>query len=526
MDWSAIAVWGDVARRNAVVRPDKIAFSGARGQVSFQVSFGAANARMNRLNAALRSFGLGKGDRVAVLARNRSEYFEVLGVAKSGLIAVPLNWRLSPRELGHVIAECRPSAIVVEPPFAPAIDGLRGEFGEGTRFIAFDAAPDGWLSYEALLDTAAAGEIAAEVSPDDVVCLMYSSGTTGLPKGAMLTHRGVLANARVQGETALTLTSDDRLLDVLPFFHVGGMWYFAFAGYARGVSAVILPEFEPRAVLAALREEAITTLHLVPTMIEALLREQETRPVDLSRLRVLLYAASPMPLDLLKRALAALPATGFVQSYGSTESGAVTYLTAAEHRAALADHARARRLRSCGRTSSGIDVTVRGFGGGDAAAGEIGEVMVRGPRMMKGYWRNEALTHEAFDDGWLRMGDLGYFDEDGFLYLVDRKNDMIVTGGENVYPSEVETELLDDPAIAEAAVFGVPDSKWIEMVAAAIVLRPGATATEDDIVARLRLRVASYKCPKRILIRDRLPRNAAGKILRKTLRAEYGASPD
>lgn len=531
MDWSAIGVLGDLARRNAAVHPDKIAFSGALGQVSSRVSFGAVNARMNRLNAALRGLGLAKGDRVAVLARNRSEYFEVLGVAKRGLIAVPLNWRLSPRELGRIIADCRPAAIVVEPPFAPTVDGLRGEIGEGTRFVAFDAAPDGWLSYEALLGAADAGEPdtdgGADVSPDDVACLMYSSGTTGAPKGAMLAHRGVVANARVQSETSLALTDDDQLLDVLPFFHVGGMWYYAFAGYARGVSAVILPEFEPRAVLATLADRAITTLHLVPTMIEALLREREAYPVDLPRLRALLYAASPIPLDLLKRALASLPATGFVQSYGSTESGAVTHLSAEDHRAALADPARAARLRSCGRAGPRVEVKVRGFGdGGDAATGEIGEVMVRGGRVMKGYWRNEALTREAFDDGWLRMGDLGYFDADGFLYLVDRKNDMIITGGENVYPSEVEAALLEDAAIAEAAVFGVADPKWVEMVAAAVVLRPGARANEDDIAARLRRRLASYKCPKRILILDQLPRNASGKILRKALRAEYGGSPN
>lgn len=529
MDWSAIGVWGDVARRNAAVQPDKIAFSGARGQVGFQVSFGAANARMNRLNAALGALGLAKGDRVAVLARNRSEYFEILGLAKRGLIAVPLNWRLSPRELGHIIADCRPAAIVAEPSFAPTIDGLRGEIGEGTRFIAFDAAPAGWLSYEALLDAADAGEPVgdgADISPDDVACLMYSSGTTGAPKGAMLTHRGVIANARVQSETSLALTDDDRLLDVLPFFHVGGMWYYAFAGYARGVSAVILPEFEPRAVLATLADGAITTLHLVPTMIEALLRERDARPVDLPRLRTLLYAASPIPLDLLKRAMAALPATGFVQSYGSTESGSATHLSAEEHRAALADPARAARLRSCGKAGPGVEIAVRGFGGGEAATGEIGEVVVHSARMMKGYWRNEALTRAAFDDGWLRMGDLGYFDADGFLYLVDRKNDMIITGGENVYPSEVEAALLDDSAIAEAAVFGVPDPKWVEMVAAAVVLRPGARASEEAIAARLRQRLAAYKCPKRILILDRLPRNAAGKILRKALRAEYGGSPN
>jgi acyl-CoA synthetase (AMP-forming)/AMP-acid ligase II len=522
MDWSALAVWGDVARRHASVIPTKSAFMDARGAVTF----GEVNARINRLSAALRARGLRSGDRVAILARNRSEYFEVLGTAKHGLIAVPLNWRLSARELGHVLSDCRPAAIVADEQFVPVIDELRGGLGANVPCIVFGAAQPGWIAYEDLIGAASAEEVAANVAPDDVACLMYSSGTTGLPKGAKLTHRGILGNAQMQSDVALGLSDDDRLLDVLPFFHVGGMWYYAFAGYARGCSAVILPEFEPRVVLETLSREAITTLHLVPTMIDVLLRELPHVEADLTRLRRLLYAASPIPLDLLKRAMAALPRTGFVQSYGSTESGAATYLHCADHAEAITNSRLEPRLRSCGRTAQETEVAVQALGGGHAAPREIGEVLVRSRRMMQGYWNNDKLIAAAFDQGWLRMGDLGYFDEDGYLYLVDRKNDMIVSGGENVYPSEVESHMLDDPAIAEAAVFGIADPKWVEMVAAAVVLKPGIKATGEEIVTRLRQRVASYKCPKKIIIVDKLPRNAAGKILRKTLRTDYGPGPN
>lgn len=522
MDWSAFAVWGDVARHHASAIPAKAAFADARGAVTF----GEVNARINRLSAALRARGLRSGDRVAILARNRSEYFEVLGTAKHGLIAVPLNWRLSARELGHVLSDCRPAAIVVDEHFVPVVEELRGGLDASVVYIVFGTSRPGWIAYEDLIDAASVEEVAANVTPDDVACLMYSSGTTGLPKGAKLTHRGILGNAQMQSDVGLGLTDDDRLLDVLPFFHVGGMWYYAFAGYARGCSAVILPEFEPRAVLATLSREAITTLHLVPTMIDVMLRELPHVQADLTRLRRLLYAASPIPLDLLKRAMAALPRTGFVQSYGSTESGAATYLHPADHAEALTDPRLEQRLRSCGRAAEQTDIAVQTLGGGHAPPGEIGEVLVRSTRMMQGYWNNDKLTEAAFDHGWLRMGDLGYFDEDGYLYLVDRKNDMIVSGGENVYPSEVEHQMLDDPAIAEAAVFGIADPKWVEMVAAAIVLKPGVKTTGEEIATRLRQRVASYKCPKKIIIVDRLPRNAAGKIMRKTLRNDYGQGPN
>ncbi|TAK47583.1 MAG: hypothetical protein EPO23_11180 [Xanthobacteraceae bacterium] len=520
MDWSAFAVWGDVARHYAVIAADRTAFKDARGTVSF----GAANARMNRLGSALGALGLTPGDRVAMLARNRSEYFEVLGLAKSGLIAVPLNWRLSPRELGHVIGDCQPAAIIAEANFAPVVDGLRDAIPDGVHFIVLDGDRPGWLAYEALLARGIAEERAAEVAPDDVACLMYSSGTTGAPKGAMLTHRGILANARLQSDVALGLSAGDRLLAVLPFFHVGGMWYFAFAGYARGCTTVILPQFEPRTVLATLGAEAITALHLVPTMIDALLREPMHGEVDLSRLRCLLYAASPMQPELLKRAMRAFPHSGFVQSYGSTETGTVTYFPADDHRRAIGDAALEHRLSSCGRTGPETELAVRAFDGRDAPAGEIGEVVVSSARMMKGYWRNEALTLATCDGGWLRTGDLGYRDRDGFIYLVDRKNDMIVTGGENVYPSEVEAEMLADADVAEAAVFGAPDSKWVEMVVAAVVLRPGATTSGEAIAARLRQRLAAYKCPKKIFIVDHLPRNAAGKILRRSLRDRFGGA--
>ena len=521
MDWSRLQVWGDVARLNASALAAKAAFI-CGGKTT---TFAQLNARMNRLCHALAALGLRKGDRVAILSRNRTEYLEAYGVAKSGLIAVPLNWRLAPNELLHPLKDSGSVLLIAEPEFIPAIDSLRTRLQGVAHFVSLGAAQAGWIAYESLLAGAPAHEPQVEVSPQDVQCLMYTSGTTGRPKGAMLTHGGLMRNCRAAMEGVIGYRDDDLLLAVMPFFHVGGMWYYLYAAYTRGCSTAILPEFEPRAVLAALERHRATIVHLVPTMIQRLVDEPSLREFDLSQLRTMYYAASSIPADLLSRAIGVFRHSEFLQSYGSTEAGIITVLTREDHRRAASGPAHEHLLLSCGSVVDGAEVRILGDQASPLGAGAVGEIAVRSDRAMAGYWNNPGATHATVPDGWLRTGDLGRFDADGMLYVVDRKNDMIVSGGENVYPFEVEDALYRVPEILEAAVFGVPDPKWVEKVVAAVVLRPGSQATEGDIVRSVRAGLAAYKCPKNVVFTERLPRNASGKVLKKELRRLFAPAP-
>jgi acyl-CoA synthetase (AMP-forming)/AMP-acid ligase II len=488
------------------------------------VTFAEVNARVNRLNNALTGLGLARGDRVAILSRNRPEFFEVYGVAKSGLVCVPLNWRLSPQELMHPLRDSTPRVIVAEPNFTPVIDALRPELASVEHFIVLGEARDGWSGYVDLLEAASADEPRVGVTPDDALCLTYSSGTTGVPKGAIITHRGALNNCRAMIDDMLRLTQEDVGLAVMPLFHVGGMWYHLFPSFASGGTTVMLSEFDPHAVLAAIERHGVTQVHLVPTMIAALLEQPDIRSMDLGRLRTLYYAASSIPLGILKRAIDVFRQCGFIQSYGSTEAGGITALLPEDHVAATRDPAREGLLRSCGRAFGGAKVEIRDFSGAPAALGSIGDIAVRSDRIMAGYWHNPAATVQTIVDGWLYTGDLGYLDDAGYLYIVDRKHDMIVTGGENVYPREVEDAMYQDPNLAEVAVFAIPDPKWVERVAAAVVLKPGHTATAEEIRQRAAQRLASYKCPKTVFFVDSLPKNATGKILKQELRRQYAGS--
>ena len=513
-----LSVWGDVARANASALAGKTAFVDSSGALTFD----ALNRRINRLDNALAGLGLAKGDRVAILSRNRSEFFEAYGVAKSGLIAVPLNWRLAPRELLHMIQESDPSVIVAEPEFISSIDRLRPDLRGVRHFVVFGPGQDGWLAYEALLQGAGDEEPRCQVSPEDVACLMYTSGTTGWPKGAALTHRALLRNCHA-GIESLSLRRDDVTLAVMPLFHVGSMWYHLFPSFARGCTSVLLSDFEPDEVLAVMRDQRVTNVQLVPTMIQRVLASPEVLNRDFSRLRTVHYAASTMPVALLRQAIDTFKGCEFVQGYGSTEAGMIAALMPEDHARAMHDPAHADLLASCGRPLRGVEVRIVGANGEDCPAGTVGDILVRSAHTMAGYWRNPEATRLAMADGWLASGDLGRIGAAGYITIVDRKHDMIVSGGENVYPSEVENVLYQDPEILEAAVFGLPDAVWVEKVTAAVVLKPGRSATAEDIIGRARAQLAGYKCPKTIIFARNLPKNATGKILRKELRRQYGS---
>jgi acyl-CoA synthetase (AMP-forming)/AMP-acid ligase II len=508
----AVEVIGDVYRLNAARYGDKPAFIMPDGRSR---SFAGIYERATRLGNALLARGLSSGDRVGILSRNRIEYVESYGVSAAGLIALPLNWRLSPRELQMVLTDAEPAALIVDPSFIPVIEGMRDALPFVKVFLGLDDGAPGFESYDEVLASGSDRAAGVKVSPEATACLLYTSGTTGIPKGAELTHRGLLLNcACAIGET-VHFTDTDVTLAPMPFFHVGGMWYHLFPSFAAGCTTVIMPEFDPQGALTLLSRHRVTNTHLVPTMIHALLDQPNIGSFDLSALRVIFYAASSMPTETLKRATATF-ACDFVQSYGSTEAGMVTCLTPDDHRKARAG--REDLLLACGRPFN--NVAVKLAPADNATADGIGEILVKSPKIMARYWRNPEATAAAIADGWLHTGDVGRIDDEGYLYILDRKSDMIISGGENVYPREVENILLQDADIREVAVFDLPDDRWVQKVVAAVVPRT-EPFDADALLARTKQKLAGYKCPKDIFVTDSLPKNAAGKVLRKVLRETY-----
>ena len=516
-------VWGELCESLATRFADKTAFINVDGKA---LSFAGFDLRVNRINNALAAQGLRKGDRVAILAKNCTEYAEVYGLAKTGLIVVPLNWRLTPPELLALLHHSAPAAIVVDQQHLPVIAALREQLPSVSVFIALgtaqsgSAALSGWQDYEQLLTAASDARPGIMLAADDVACLMYTSGTTGAPKGVAITQRGILGNVHVSADLVLHLQPEDRTLAAMPMFHAGGMWYHLHPSYAAGCTSVLMAGFDAAQVLRNLALHRITNVHLVPTMINALLADPAIGQVDLQHLRLIFYAASAIPLELLKRALDTFQGCDFIQSYGSTEAGMITDLSASDHVRASSGE-RQDLLSSCGRPAPGNAIRVAADDGRALAVGEIGEILIRGQSMMSHYWNNPDATEKAFLSGWFCSGDLGYQDQDGYLYLVDRKNDMIVTGGENVYPSEVEAVLRADPEVAMAAVFGVADPVWVERVVASIVLKPGSRRSAAEILAHARQHLAAYKCPKEIHFQQQLPLNAVGKVSKKDLKQAF-----
>ena len=507
-------VFGDVARFAATAFPHKHAFISDRSQSTFA----AVNERMNRLAQALTARGIKSGDRVAFLSRNRAEVIEIYGVAKGGFVPLPLNWRLTQDELSFPLTDAEPKVVIAEPEFMPRIDGLRAQLPFVVLFLCLGPATMGWEVYENTLANAPASEPSVDVKPTDMLCLMYTSGTTGRPKGVELTHQGLLNNARAAALDMLRLRDDDVALAVMPLFHVGGMWYHLFPSYACGCTSIVLPEFSPASVFSAIEQHGITYAHLVPTMINALVNDPRLTSTDTSSLRIVYYAGSSISPELLRKAMAAFRRCDFVQGYGSTEGGMITALSSDDHRDALQRADAGHILQTCGKPLN-CDVKLL-----DAGGDGVGEIAVRSNRTMRGYWRNPEATGDAMVSDWFRTGDLGRVDAEGYISIADRKHDMIVTGGENVYPREVEDALASHPAVLEVAVFGLPDPHWVQKVTAVVALRSNTTANSEELVRHVRSKLAGYKCPKSIFLTDSLPKSGAGKVLRGELRKRYAGA--
>ncbi|MEX6723256.1 fatty acid--CoA ligase [Parapedomonas caeni] len=465
------------------------------------------------------ALGLKPGDRVGYLGTNTDFYFEMLfGAARGGQVIVGVNWRLAPPEIEYVLNDAGIRLLVADRDFLPVLDELRARCPSlGTVLIA-DAAAGESGGYTHWRDSHADTRVAGVARPEDVLVQMYTSGTTGFPKGALLTHASILAcitKGPLTGEDWGRWDPEDVSLVAMPLFHVGGTCW-GLQALTSGASAVILPRPDVEPIIAAIQAHKITKMFIVPAVLLAILNHPLADKADFSSMREIIYGASPIPLDVLKRALKVI-GCAFVQNYGMTESsGTVVYLPPEDH------HPDGHpRMASCGKALPGVALAIVDTQGRHLPTGEVGEIILRSDTMMAGYWNKPEETAKALRDGWYYSGDAGYMDADGYLYIHDRVKDMIVSGGENIYPAEVEGALHGHPDVRDVAVIGVPDDRWGEAVKAIVVRRAGADLDESTLIQFARTRIAGYKVPKSVDFVAELPRNPSGKILKKDLREPY-----
>lgn len=520
---------GDLRHFGDLLTRNRRLYGGREGLIGdgLRLTWRQADARADRLAHALQRRGLRQGERVALLSANRIAYVDAyFALARSGLVAVPINSRLSGAEVARIVADAGTAALLADDEHLETAREAMDHCPE-VRFLGGLASGGGDIpSYESLLGEGDEQpfEPARPIEPDDLLVFLYTSGTTGFPKGVMYSHRGALLGTVIH-VLAIGSHRRHRVMLPSPLFSAAG---FAGIACAVAVASACHPiRFSVEAALATIDRERITFTNLVPTTLRMLLDHPDVDDHDLSSLEVLLYGGSPMPESTLRAASARL-SCGFRQTFATSETGlAGTVLEPEDHRAALCDPALAHRLASCGTPQVGVGVRVLAADGSPCATGEIGEIAVACDANMVGYWNRPEATAEVLCDGWLRTGDLARFDDDGFVYLVDRKHDMIVTGALNVFPSEVERMLRAHPAVSDCAVVGLPHERWGEAVSAFVVARPGHSLEVAELLVFCRNRLADFKRPKAIHLVDDIPKNPAGKPLRRVLRERFtgGHSP-
>jgi long-chain acyl-CoA synthetase len=505
----------DIPEKHARLEPDKecLMYEGHR------LTWRQLNERIDRLANGLRGLGITPGEHVAILAQNSHRYVEFYyAAARAGLVAVPLNWRLSVEELGYIAEHSESAALLVDTAFQHTAVTLRALAPRIRHTIVLDGSAPQMAGYEQLLHESSARPHQQPRDENAMCVLMYTGGTTGRPKGVMLSHRNLLA-ATVGCALAARLSPSDSTLMILPLFHIA-LWPVLTLHYL-GARAVITARFDLAHVLDTVQRERITHVNVVPTIVALLLSFPDLDRYDLSSLRLLTYAGAPIPFELLMRMRERFPALDLAQGYGLTEASSIVALLDAEaHRHADTEAGR-RRLRSAGREALTTAVRIVDERGQEVPCGTMGEISARGANVMLGYWKDPQLTDTTLRDGWLRTGDIGFLDADGFIYLIDRKNDMIITGGENVYPREVEEVIYKHPAVLECAVLGVPDPVWGEAIKAVVALKPNQTATAEEIMALCAQHLAGYKKPRSVDFMESLPKTSIGKIARRQVRDSY-----
>ena len=527
MGWTVVGT----LRRWAGETPDRPMLSGPGVTGGTETrTWAEEHERTSRLAHALLDASVGAGDRVAFLDKNGLAYFDVLlGGAKINAVNVAVNWRLAPPEMADVINDAGAKVLFVGPDLLPHLDAMEDQLTTVRRIVVVGEHPKRehpkrehpkHLALEDWLDGQPASDPGAEPAADDVAMQLYTSGTTGLPKGVMLTNTN-LGTLVPEGSLELEIDQHSVSMVAMPLFHIGGSGW-AVLGLSNGCHTVVVREVDPALLLSTIARFGVTHTFVVPAVLQLMLAVPGVDGVDLSSLHTIAYGAAPISEDVLRRCLDTFRCR-FVQLYGLTETtGAITVLRPGEH---TPGGPHPERLRSCGQPYRHVEIrVVDPESGEDRPVGEVGELWARSAQNMLGYWGKPEETARTIDaDGWLRTGDAGYLDADGFVYLHDRIKDMVVSGGENVYPAEVENALMSHPAVADVAVIGVPSERWGETVKAIVVPAPGSEPDEAELIAWCRERLAHYKCPTSVDLTDVLPRNPSGKILKRDLRAPYWA---
>ncbi len=513
---------GDVTRHHGRTRGDKVALS-FEGR---ETTFAALDANSNRTAAALVAAGLKAGDRVCYFGKNSDHYFELLfAVMKVGAIIAPIGWRLAPDEVAYIIDDAAAHLLFVGPECIECAAGAVAKSETKPAIVAMEPGVHAYPVFEAWRDAHPAMDLNIAVPPEATALLLYTSGTTGRPKGVMLTSANILRSRRSLADARMgwnEWNEGEVSYCAMPVAHIGGTGW-CLVGIVNGVKNVIARDFNPMEALEAIPRERIAKMFMVPAALQFVIRMPRAREIDYSSLTHILYGASPMPVDLLRECMEVF-GCGFVQQYGMTETtGTVTYLPPADH-----DPKGNDRMRSAGLPMPGVEMATIDASGNRLGPNETGEIVTRSAANMKGYWRKNDATAATVDgDGWLRTGDAGYIDADGYVFIQDRIKDMIISGGENVYPAEVENAVHGHPHVAEVAVIGVPDETWGEAVKAIVVPKPGVTPDAADIIAFARTRIAHFKAPRSVdFMVTPLPRSASGKVLRRELREPFWAGKD
>ena len=509
LDRSRYLSIGEILARVSRQFPDKVAlvFEG------HTLTYGELNDRVNRLAGALSRRGVGHGDTVAVLMYNRLEVLEsFFACHKLGACPVPVNFRLAPAEVKYILTNSDAVGVIVD----ESLEYLARDAIEArTTFILTlnDQPLPGADSYEGALSRELNVEPEIVVTEDDLAFLMYTSGTTGLPKGAMLTHRNLVANT-INWILEIEARHEDVWLSGLPLFHIGGVNGILPFIYLGGTSVIVSSTgFDPSTSLALIQRHEVTICYFVPTQWQQICLLPEVATIDTSKLRKALWGASQAPVSTLELLTSTFPSVGIVNAFGQTEMSSNTCFLKADDAV--------RKMGSVGKPAVNVEVRVVDDSMNDVPIGEIGEIIYRGPTVMKGYYHNEPATKEAFEGGWFHSGDLVKVDNEGFITVVDRKKDMIISGGENIYPAEIEMVLAKHPSVAEVTVVGIAHPKWVA-TPIAVVVPAGEPPSQAELIDYTKERIASYKKPSAIVFVDALPRNAAGKVLRRELRERFG----
>ncbi len=515
MSISEAATLAEVIRLQAKLRGESTAlvFEGR------STSFATLDAHASRVANGLITQGIKPHQRVAYLGKNSDVFIELLlGAIKANVVLAPVNWRLAAPEIAFIVRDCQAEILFVGPELIEQVRDLVEQLPDVRVVITTEGGASEWPDFRSWRDAQSDVDPMTPLNKDDIAIQLYTSGTTGKPKGAMLTHSNFLSLLRIAEHDTPdwnVWTAEDVSLVAMPMFHIGGIGW-AIYGLYHGARSVIAREFDPNKVLDDFAQYGISKLFLVPAAMQFIVRQPRARETDFSRLRYILYGASPIPAALLKESISVF-GCGFVQMYGMTETTGTIVVLAPE------DHVEGRAcLRAAGKALPGVEIAILDADGQPLPPGEVGEIATLSGSNMAGYWNlPDATAHTIDADNWLRTGDAGYLDADGYLYIHDRIKDMIISGGENIYPAEVESAICDHPDVAEVAVVGVPDDIWGEAVKAVVVLKPGKSLSATELIGFTREHIAGFKAPKSIDFIAALPRNASGKILRRHLRDPY-----